>query len=215
MSDKVEIKLKDSTFEAPVITGTENEKAIDIANLRAKTGLVTLDPAFMNTASTKSAITFLDGEKGVLRYRGIPIEQLAEKSKFVETAYLLIYGDLPSKPELDRFSTNLTRHSLIHEDMKHFFDGFPSTAHPMAVLSSMVCSLSTYYPEEHDINDTEKMDITIARLISKVRTIAAYAYKKSIGQPFVYPQNNLKYVANFMNMMFAVPAEPYEVDPEV
>ena len=215
MSDKVEIKLKDSTFEAPVIVGTENERAIDIASLRNKTGLVTLDPAFMNTASTKSAITFLDGEKGILRYRGIPIEQLAEKSKFVETAYLLIYGDLPSKPELDRFSTLLTRHSLIHEDMKHFFDGFPSTAHPMAVLSSMVCSLSTYYPEEHDIADKEKMDVTIARLISKVRTIAAYAYKKSIGQPFVYPRNDLKYVANFMHMMFAVPSEPYEVDPEI
>ena len=215
MSDKVEIKLKDSTFEAPVIVGTENERAIDIASLRNKTGLVTLDPAFMNTASTKSAITFLDGEKGILRYRGIPIEQLAERSNFVETAYLLIYGELPSQPELDRFRRLLTRHSLIHEDMKHFFDGFPSTAHPMAVLSSMVCSLSTYYPEEHDINDKEKMDVTIARLISKVRTIAAYAYKKSIGHPFIYPQNNLKYVANFMQMMFAVPSEPYEVDPEV
>ncbi|MBX3202968.1 MAG: citrate synthase [Labilithrix sp.] len=215
MSDKVEIKLKDSTFEAPVIVGTENERAIDIANLRNKTGLVTLDPAFMNTASTKSAITFLDGEKGVLRYRGIPIEQLAEKSNFVETAYLLIYGELPSHQELERFRRLLTRHSLIHEDMKHFFDGFPSTAHPMAVLSSMVCSLSTYYPEEHDINDKDKMDVTIARLISKVRTIAAYAYKKSIGHPFIYPQNNLKYVANFMQMMFAVPSEPYEVDPEV
>ncbi len=216
MSDeKVEIKLKDSTFEAPVIIGTENERALDIANLRNKTGLVTLDPAFMNTASTKSAITFLDGEKGVLRYRGIPIEQLAEKSKFVETAYLLIYGNLPNKAELDRFSTNLTRHSLIHEDMKHFFDGFPSTAHPMAVLSAMVCSLSTYYPEEHDINDKEKMDITIARLISKVRTIAAYAYKKSIGQPFVYPQNDLRYCANFLHMMFAVPSEPYVVDEDI
>jgi citrate synthase len=215
VSEKVEIKLKDSTFEAPVITGTENEKAIDIASLRNKTGLVTLDPAFMNTASTKSAITFLDGEKGVLRYRGIPIEQLAEKSRFVETAYLLIYGHLPEKAELERFSTLLTRHSLIHEDMKHFFDAFPSTAHPMAVLSSMVCSLSTYYPEEHDIADKEKMDVTIARLISKVRTIAAYAYKKSIGQPFIYPRNDLKYVANFMHMMFAVPAEPYEVDPEI
>jgi citrate synthase len=215
VSEKVEIKLKDSTFEAPIIVGTENERAIDIASLRNKTGLVTLDPAFMNTASTKSAITFLDGEKGILRYRGIPIDQLAERSKFVETAYLLIYGNLPSKAELDRFSNLLTRHSLIHEDMKHFFDGFPSTAHPMAVLSSMVCSLSTYYPEEHDINDRDKMDVTIARLISKVRTIAAYAYKKSVGHPFIYPQNNLRYVANFMHMMFAVPSEPYEVDPDV
>ncbi|MEA2747051.1 MAG: citrate synthase, partial [Myxococcales bacterium] len=215
MTDKVEIKLKDTSFEAPIVVGTENERAIDIANLRAKTGLVTIDPAFMNTASTKSAITFLDGEKGILRYRGYPIEQIAEKSRFVETSYLLIYGELPTKAELDRFSTNLTRHSLIHEDMKHFFDGFPSTAHPMAVLSSMVCSLSTYYPEEHDINDKEKMDITIARLISKVRTIAAYAYKRSIGQPFIYPRNDLKYAANFLHMMFAVPSEPYEVDPEV
>jgi citrate synthase len=215
VSEKVEIKLKDGSFEAPVITGTENEKAIDIASMRNKTGLVTLDPAFMNTASTKSAITFLDGEKGVLRYRGIPIEQLAERSKFVETAYLLIYGELPTQPQLDRFSNLLTRHSLIHEEMKHFFDGFPSTAHPMAVLSSMVCSLSTYYPEEHDITDRDKIDMTIARLISKVRTIAAYAYKKSIGQPFMYPQNNLRYVANFMHMMFAVPSEPYHIDPEV
>jgi citrate synthase len=215
VSDKVELKLKDMTFEAPVIVGTENERAIDIASLRNKTGLVTLDPAFMNTASTKSAITFLDGEKGILRYRGIPIEQLAERSKFVETAYLLIYGDLPSKSELDRYSNLLTRHSLIHEDMKHFFDGFPSTAHPMAVLSSMVCSLSTYYPEEHDINNKEKMDVTIARLISKVRTIAAYAYKKSIGHPFIYPKNDLRYCANFMHMMFAVPSEPYTIDPDV
>jgi citrate synthase len=215
VTEKVEFKLKDSSFEAPIIEGTENERAIDIANLRAKTGLVTLDPAFMNTASTKSAITFLDGEKGVLRYRGYPIEQIAERSRFVETAYLLIYGELPTTVELDRFSNSLTRHSLIHEDMKHFFDGFPSTAHPMAVLSSMVCSLSTYYPEEHDINDKEKMDITIARLVSKVRTIAAYAYKRSIGQPFIYPRNDLKYAANFLHMMFAVPSEPYDIDPEI
>jgi citrate synthase len=215
VTEKVDIKLKDSSFEAPVLVGTEQERAIDIANLRTKTGLVTLDPAFMNTASTKSAITFLDGEKGVLRYRGIPIEQLAERSTFRETAYLLIYGELPSQAELDRFSNLLTRHSLIHEDMKHFFDGFPSTAHPMAVLSSMVCSLSTYYPEEHDINDKEKMDVTIARLISKVRTIAAYAFKKGIGHPFIYPRNDLHYCANFLYMMFAVPAEPYVVDPDV
>ena len=215
MTDKVELKLKDSSFECPVVVGSENERAIDIANLRAKTGLVTIDPAFMNTASTKSAITFLDGEKGILRYRGYPIEQIAERSRFVETSYLLIHGELPTQEELDRFSRNLTRHSLIHEDMKHFFDGFPSTAHPMAVLSSMVCSLSTYYPEEHDVNDKEKMDITIARLISKVRTIAAYAYKRSIGQPFMYPRNDLKYAANFLHMMFAVPSEPYVVDPEI
>jgi citrate synthase len=215
VSEKVEIKYNNQSFEAPIIVGSEAERGIDVASLRAKTGLVTLDPAFMNTASTKSAITFLDGEKGVLRYRGIPIEQVAEKSTFVETAYLLIYGELPNEQQLARWSNLLTRHSLLHEDMKRFFDGFPSTAHPMAVLSSMVCSLSTYYPEDHDISDQESMDRTYARLISKVRTIAAYAYKKSIGQPFVYPQNHLKYCANFLNMMFSVPAEPYQVDPEV
>ena len=215
MTEKVEIKIKDATFEAPVVTGSENERAIDIGNLRAKTGLVTIDPAFMNTASTKSAITFLDGEQGILRYRGYPIEQLAEHCEFIEVAYLLIFGDLPNEKELSRWRTLLTRHSLIHEDMKHFFDGFPSTAHPMAVLSAMVFSLSTYYPEEVDFANKEQLEITYARLISKIRTIAAFAYKKSIGQPFVYPRNDLKYCANFLNMMFSVPAEPYTVDPEI
>ncbi len=216
VSDKVEIKIGDSQkLDCPVIEGSEGEKAIDIAQLRAKTGMVTLDPAFMNTASTRSAVTFLDGEKGILRYRGIPIEQVAEHSTFVETSYLLIYGHLPNQQELDRFSTLLTRHSLIHEDMKHFFDGFPSTAHPMAVLSSMVVSLSTYYPSALDVDNKEEIDITIARLMAMVRTIAAFAYKKSIGQPFVYPKNSLKYCANFLNMMFSVPAEPYEVDPDI
>ena len=175
---------------------------------------MTLDPAFMNTASTTSAITYLDGEKGVLRYRGIPIEQLGEHSTFVETAYLLIYGHLPVREELTRFSNLLTRHSLIHEDMKRFFDGYPSTAHPMAILSSMVCSLSSFYPEALDVRNTEQLDITIARMLSKVRTIAAFSYKKSIGQPFVYPQNSLSYCANFLNMMFSVPAEPYMIDEE-
>jgi citrate synthase len=216
VSEKVEIRISDTVkFEAPVITGTESEKAIDIANLRNKTGLVTLDPAFMNTASTKSAVTYLDGDAGILRYRGIPIEQLAEHSTFVETSYLLIYGHLPTQAELTRFSTLLTRHSLIHEEMKRFFDGFPATAHPMAVLSAMVCSLSSYYPEAMDVDNRDLMDITIARLLAKVRTIAAFAYKKSIGQPFVYPKNSLKYCANIMNMMFSVPAEPYEVDPDI
>lgn len=216
MSNKAELKINETTtLELPVIVGSENEPAIDIAGLRAKTGMVTIDPAFMNTASTKSAITFLDGEKGILRYRGIPIEQLAEKSSFVETSYLLIYGHLPKAEELEDFSRLLTRHSLIHEDMKRFFDGFPSTAHPMAVLSAMVCSLSSYYPDAIDVDNTHVTDITIARLLAKVRTIAAFAYKKSIGQPFVYPKNSLKYCGNFLNMMFSVPAEPYEVDPEV
>jgi citrate synthase len=212
----VEIRLSDKEkLECPVVVGSEGEKAIDIAQLRNRTGLVTLDPAFMNTASTKSAITFLDGEKGVLRYRGIPIEQLAEHSTFVEVAFLLIYGHLPNQIEHDHFSTLLTRHSLIHEDMRHFFEGFPPTSHPMAVLSSMVMALSTYYPEALDVDNTELRDITIARLLAKVRTIAAFAYKKSIGQPMVYPKNSLKYCGNFLNMMFSVPAEPYEVDQDI
>ena len=203
------------TIDLPVVEGTEKELAIDVAQLRAKTGYVTLDPAFMNTASTTSAITFLDGEQGILRYRGIPIEQLAEKSDFVETSYLLIYGALPNKTELDNFREKLTRHSLIHEDMKRFFDGYPSTAHPMAILSSMVCSLSAYYPDAIDARNDKILDLTIARLLAKVPTIAAYSYKKSIGQPFVYPQNHLGYCANFLNMMFSVPAEPYPVDEDI
>jgi citrate synthase len=213
--DIAELKMGSTKFDAHITTGSEGEQALDISSLRAKTGIVTLDPAYMNTASTKSAITFLDGEKGILRYRGIPIEQLAEQSTFVETSYLLIYGHLPNEPELKRFSTLLTRHSLIHEDMKRFFDGFPSTAHPMAVLSSMVVSLSSFYPDALDVDNTDQLDITIARLMAKLRTIAAFAYKKSIGQPFVYPQNSLSYCANFLNMMFSVPAEPYDADPEV
>ena len=215
MPDKAELKLGDMTFEAPVVAGSEGERAIDIQQLRNKTGIVTIDPAFMNTASTKSAITFLDGEKGILRYRGIPIEQLAEQSTFVETSFLLIYGHLPNDAELKNYSTRLTRHSLLHEDMKRFFDGFPSTAHPMAVLSSMVVSLSSFYPDALDADNKEMVDITVARLMAKLRTIAAFAYKKSVGHPFVYPKNSLSYCANFLNMMFSVPAEPYEVDPEV
>ncbi|MDP9037564.1 MAG: citrate synthase [Myxococcota bacterium] len=215
MTDKAMITLGDAKLEAPVVVGTENERAIEIAQLRATTGYVTLDPAFMNTASTKSAVTFIDGDKGILRYRGFPIEQLAENSTFVETAYLLIYGDLPNEKQLRDWSEKLTRHSLLHEDLKHFFEGFPPTAHPMAILSAMVAALSSYYPDSLDVDDIKHRDITIARLISKVRTIAAFAYKKSIGQPFVYPKNNLSYSANFLNMMFSVPAEEYEIDPEL
>src|ERR1041384_7720527 len=172
MSDRAELRLPDGAkMEFPVVVGTEDERAIDIANLRAKTGLVTLDPAFMNTASTKSAVTYLDGEKGILRYRGIPIEELAEQSKFVEVAYLLIYGKLPNQAELTGFSNLLTRHSMLPEDMKRFFDGYPSTAHPMAILSAMVASLSSFYPEALDVDNKDHMDMTIARLLSKVRTI--------------------------------------------
>jgi len=214
-ASNAEIVLPGQSLNCPIVVGTEDEKAIDITQLRNKTGHVALDPAYVNTAACKSAITFLDGEKGILRYRGIPIEQLAEKSDFVETSYLLIYGELPTDEELKRFRTLLTRHSLIHEDMKHFFEGFPSSAHPMAVLASMVVSLGTYYPDALNVDNKTEVDITIARLLSKLRTIAAFAYKKSMGQPFVYPVNNLRYVENFLNMMFSVPAEPYHVDPEI
>ena len=210
-----ELKIDERILQVPVVIGTENEHAIDIGKLRAQTGYVTLDPAYMNTASTKSAITFLDGEQGILRYRGIPIDELAEKSTFVEVAYLLIYGHLPNKTELATFSEELTRHSMIHEDMKRFYDGYPGTAHPMAILSAMVLSLSSFYPEALDVKNKAEQERTIARLVSKMRTIAAFSYKKSIGQPFVYPKNNLSYCANFLNMMFSVPAEPYEIDEEL
>ncbi|MBI4511707.1 MAG: citrate synthase [Deltaproteobacteria bacterium] len=215
MADQSELKLPGQNIQLPIVVGTEGEKAVDIASLRAQTGYVTIDPAFVNTASTTSAITFLDGEKGVLRYRGIPIEELAEHSTFVETSYLLIYGHLPDKAELSRFSTLLTRHSMIHEDMKRFYDGYPGTAHPMAILSAMVCSLSSFYPEAIDAMNVSQRDATIARLMAKLRTIAAYAYKKSIGQPVVYPLNHLSYCANFLNMMFSVPAEPYVIDDDL
>lgn len=213
MSENAKLVLEGKEYEIPIITGTENEKALDISNFRNETGYITMDPGYVNTGATSSAITYLDGEKGILRYRGIPIEQLAEKSTFVETSYLLIYGHLPNKQELERFSGLLTNHSMIHEDMKHFFDGYPATAHPMAILSSMVCSLSAYYPES--LNVYENFEIQVPRLLSKLRTIAAFSYKKSIGHPVMYPQNHLSYCANFLQMMFAVPAEPYEADPDM
>ncbi|HET6284300.1 MAG TPA: citrate synthase [Polyangia bacterium] len=213
--EKAELRVDNKVLSLPVIVGTENERGIDIGKLRGATGYVTLDPAYVNTASTTSSITFLDGEKGILRYRGIPIEELAEKSTFVEVAYLLIYGKLPDAKALGAFSQQLTRHSMLHEDMKRFFDGYPGTAHPMAILSAMVLSLSSFYPQALDVKNREEAEATIARLLSKMRTIAAYSYKKSIGQPFVYPKNNLSYCANFLNMMFSVPAEPYEIDEDI
>ncbi|MBK9070486.1 MAG: citrate synthase [Myxococcales bacterium] len=195
----------------PVIVGSEQEPAVDIRSLRSDSGYVTLDSGYMNTGATTSAITYLDGEQGILRYRGIPIEELAEKSTFVETSYLLINGKLPTKSELETFSKELTYHSLIHEDMLHFFNGFPPTSHPMAVLSSMVTSLSAYYPDCLDRDSPNSLHIT--RALSKIRTIAAFSHKKSIGQPVMYPRNALNYCANFLHMMFAVPAEDYVPDP--
>lgn len=216
MAETAKLIIDGKEYELPVVTGSEGEKAIDIGKLRQTTGCITIDPAFMNSGSCFSSIAFIDGEKGILRYRGVPIEELAEHSNFVETAFLLIYGHLPTKQERDIFSTGLTRHSLIHEDMKNFFNGYPSTAHPMAILSAMVGSLSAYYPNVTDGNVTNnEMDEHYVRLLSKVRTIAAASYKKSIGQPIIYPRNDLSYCANFLHMMFAVPAEPYKIDEDV
>ncbi len=200
--------LDGKEYEFPTVVGSEGEIGVDIAKLREKTGAVTLDDGYGNTGSCRSAVTFIDGDRGILRYRGYPIEQL-EDARFTEVAYLLIYGRLPTRAEYAAWSEKLTRHSLIHEDMKKFFEGFPASGHPMAILSAMVASLSTYYPDDQDL------DLNIVRLIAKAKTIAAFSYKKSIGQPFVYPQNDLPYTANFLRMMFAVPAEPYRVSPVV
>lgn len=215
MSEIAKLTVGKDSYDLPLITGTENERAVDIETLRAQSGVITLDPGYGNTGSCTSSITYIDGENGILRYRGIPIEELVEKSTFVEVAYLLVYGKLPVEAELKKFSYDLTYHSLIHEDMLHFYDGYPSTAHPMAILSSMVCSLSAYYPEALDPNDPTQVDHLIPRVLSKIRTIAAYSYKKSIGQPVIYPKNSLSYCANFLYMMFAVPSEPFEVDEDI
>jgi citrate synthase len=210
------LKIDGKEIELPIIVGSEGEKGIDISELRAKTGCITYDNGYMNTGVCQSAITFLDGEKGILRYRGIPIEQLAEESTFVETSYLLIYGRLPNKKELEAFTTSVTRHTMLHEDMKHFYEGFPRDAHPMATLASAISTLSTFYQHEPGKPSGGKdLDLSIARLLGKLPTIAAYSHKKSIGHPFIYPDNSLDYTSNFLKLMFAVPAEDYEVDPEV
>ena len=203
------------TTELPLIRGSEGERAIDIGRLRAETGLITMDRGYMNTGSCLSAITFLDGERGVLRYRGYPIEQLAEKSSFLEVAYLLIYGELPTRAQLEAWTSDVTHHTLIHEEMRRFFDSFPYDAHPMAVLASATVGLSTFYQDSHDPFDPAAVELTIQRLIAKLPTLAAWSFKKAIGQPYVYPRNDLDYAANLLHMMFAVPAEPYEVHPDV
>ncbi|MFN8857812.1 MAG: citrate/2-methylcitrate synthase, partial [Planctomycetaceae bacterium] len=203
------LTLNGKDYDFPTLVGTEAELGIDISALRSQTGAITFDPGLGNTGLCKSAITFIDGEAGILRYRGYPIEQLAETAAFSEVAYLLIYGELPNKTQLADWRHRLTSHSMIHEDLKKFFEGFPPTAHPMAILSAMVSSLSTYYPESppHD------PDLNMVRLLAQLKTIAAYAYKKSVGQPMVYPRNNLSYCANFLQMMFAVPSEDYHISP--
>jgi len=216
MSNTAEIKINDASIELPVIEGSENEKAIDISKLRGQSGIITIDPGFKNTGSTQSAITFLDGEKGILRYRGYSIEDLAEKSSFLEVSYLLIYGELPTAAELENFRTDITQHTLVHEDVKKILEGFPSTAHPMGVLSSLVCAQTAFYPESLDPNrSSDEVDMSIIRLIAKMPTFAAWSYKNQIGHPVNYPDNSLNYSANFLKMMFANPAEEYEVDPVV
>jgi citrate synthase len=203
--------------ELPVVRGTEDELGIDIAKLRGQTGLITLDYGFVNTGSCTSAITFIDGDEGILRYRGIPIEQLVEghSPSFIETSYLLIYGELPTEQQLDDFRFGIRKHTLLHEDVKRFFDAFPKDAHPMGVLSSVVSALSTFYPDAMDLRDPEQVQLSILRLMAKAPTIAAYAYKRSIGQPFLYPDNSLDLIENFLTMMFAVPSESYTVSPTV
>jgi citrate synthase len=213
MSKTVELKLADQSIELPLITGTEGEKGIDITRLREKTGYITIDPGFVNTGSCESRITFIDGDNGILRYRGIPIEVLAEKSTFLETAHLLLFGKLPTATELGKFTEEVKNHTMLHEDIKNFYDGFPRDAHPMAILASVVCSLSTFYQDESGTEE-ELRYRNIIRLMAKLPTIAAFAYKKSVGQPFIYPDNRRSYCENFLHMMFAVPSEQYEVDPD-
>jgi len=213
---KATLNIENQVYELPVVEGTEKEKGIDISRLRPETGYITLDSGYKSTGSTKSAITFLNGEEGILRYRGYPIEQLAKNSSFLEVAFLLIYGNLPSKEELEEFVSKITRHTLIHEDMKKFYEGYPAKAHPMGVLASMIGALSTFYPESQKSElEPEEVDVTIRRLIAKISTIAAWSYKKSQGFPVMYPQNRLGYCDNFLHMMFAQPTEEYEVNPVI
>lgn len=213
MADTVKITFPDkSEFDFPVVEGSEKERGIDITTLRAKTGYITMDSGYMNTGACKSAITFIDGEKGILRYRGIPIDVLAEKSNFLEVSYLLMYGKLPTSQELEMFTYRIKRHTMLHEDIKSFYGGFGRDAHPMSILASVVCSLSAFYSGDRgarpDIDDLNRI-----RLLAKLPTIAAYSYRKSMGQPLMYPDNSRSYCENFLYMMFGVPAERYEVDP--
>ena len=209
------LRVGERELELPIVRGTDGDDGIDIGRLRGETGLVTYDPGYGNTGACTSAVTFLDGEEGVLRYRGYPIEQLAEHSTFLEVAYLLIWGDLPTKEQLTRFTNEVTHHTLIREEMRHFFDSFPADAHPMAVLASGTVGMSTFYPDSHEIFEADAVEITINRLIAKLPTLAAWSFKKAIGQPYVYPRNDLGYAANLLYMMFAVPSEDYEVNDEV
>jgi len=214
-NDKAIIRYGDNEIELPIIEGTEKERAIDIAKLRSQSGLITLDYGFVNTGSCESAITFIDGEEGILRYRGIPIEQLVSghEPSFLETSFLLINGDLPTESQLDQFRYSIRKHTLLHEDARRFFDAFPKDAHPMGVLSSVVSALSTFYPDSNNPHDPAQFELAMIRLMAKLPTIAAYSYKRSIGQPLLYPDNELDLIENFLTMMFAVPSENYVATP--
>jgi citrate synthase len=212
MPAAAQLSLDTTQLELPVVEGTEAERAVDISKLLSDGKVITLDEGFLNTASTTSAITFIDGDKGILRYRGYPIEVLAEKCNFLETSYLLMYGELPTKEQHGKFTDSIRRHTMIHEEMKAFYNGFPRDAHPMAILASVVSALSTFYQDSLDPHDPRQVEISTHRLLAKLPTIAAYSYKKSIGQPFNYPRNDLNYCQNFLQMMFAVPTEAYHYD---
>src|SRR6476646_6451597 len=209
------IDLAGTTFTPKVVTATEGVSGVEISKLLTTLGVITLDPGFVNTGSTTSAITYIDGEAGILRYRGYPIDALAQHSSFIETSYLLIRGELPTPSELDAFTRRISLHTMLHEDLKHFFDGVPRNAHPVPVLSSAVSALSTFYRDALDPFDPEQVELSTVRLLAKLPTIAAYAYKKSVGHPFLYPDNSLTLVENFLRMSFGFPAEPYEVDPKL
>ncbi len=213
MANTARLEVNENSIDLPLVMGSESEIGIDISKLRSQTKAITLDPGFVNTGSCESGITYLDGEKGILRYRGYPIEQLAEKSNFLEVSYLLIFGELPTNKQLNDFEHNIKQHTLLHEDVRHIYQAFPKDAHPMAILSSIVCALSTFYPD-FSATDSNAVDLAIWRLMGKLPTIAAWSYKKNIGQPFVYPINEFSYTKNFLNMLFGVPTTNYEVPEE-
>jgi citrate synthase len=215
MAETAELRSGDRVIQLPVVEGTEAERAVDIRKLRDETGLITLDPGYANTGSCRSAITFIDGEKGILRYRGYPIEELAEHSNFLEVAYLLMYGKLPTRDEIKNFVGSIRIHTMLHEDFRRFFGFLPKDTHPMAACAAAVGALSAFYPDSLDPRNPRHVEISVHRLLAKMPTMAAYAYKHSIGQPFLYPRNELPYVANFLHMMFATPCEPYRVDPVI
>ena len=216
MANKAELHYNGKVYELPVVTGSENEDALDISKLRGQSGLITLDRGFKNTGSTESSITFLNGEEGILRYRGYSIEELAEKSTFLEVSFLLIYGELPTDIELEKFTTDISSHNLVHEDVKSILDGYPSKAHPMGVLSSLVSALTAFYPKSLDPNRSkEQINGTIIRFIAKIPTLAAWSFKNRVRQPIMYPKNGLNYTSNFLHMMFGLPTHDTLVNPVV